>query len=666
MKLDIFRHTRLALLFMLCVLTIFGMASAAASADLVWQKCLGGSSWDYANSIQQTTDGGYIVAGFAYSNDGDVSGNHGADDCWIVKLDGAGNITWQKCLGGSFWDEAYSIQQTPDGGYIVAGYASSNNGNVSGNHGAGDYWIVKLDGAGNIGWQKCLGGGSVDVAYSVKQTTDGGYIVAGFTYSNDGDVSGNHGRSDYWLVKLDGAGNIAWQKCLGGSSEDEAWSTQQTADGGYIVAGYTYSNDGNVSGNHGADDYWIVKLDGAGNITWQKCLGGSSGDEAFSIQQTIDGGYIVAGDASSNDGNVSGNHGGSDYWVLKLGKLLGGFKFDTGFMDSYEDLLRSQFGHMGSFENLLKNTTLNSSMSYKYLDSFDDLSDRQQRGLYSFEDLVSSSWSELNVKQKIKLTDSYEDLLRRQAAVITSNEDLLKRDFCILGAENKKRLLDRFEERVKFEVVLLRKFEDWLRYQQMIEDTEYDSWIAFLSSFEDLIRRQSNLLDSFETLMKIDCNDKYINVTKSADSLHVQAGNPVTYTYTVTATNSDYDVEDIIVKDSIWGKVGTIALLKGGTSQQITVTKTLSCSDCNNCTCKVCNFVTACGEAITPNGNFTVCDVSNDLCAVVSEGTGRSPIYSGRYVARAATEEARAFEETGSSGKWAKGDNVQVTLYFNR
>jgi hypothetical protein len=289
-----------------------------SAGNMQWQKCLGGTSDDYAYSIQQTTDGGYIVAGYTASNNGDVSGNHGLYDYWVVKLDPAGTLQWQKCLGGTNDDQAYSIQQTADGGYMVAGVTASNNGDVSGNHGNYDAWVVKLDPAGNMQWQKCLGGTVAEYAYSIQQTADGGYIVAGFTESNDGDVSGNHGLYDYWVVKLDPAGTLQWQKCLGGTDYDQAYSIKQTADGGYIVAGITYSNNVDVSGNHGINDVWVVKLDTSGNIQWQKCLGGTVAEYAFSIQQTADGGYMVAGNTSSNNGDVSGNHGLNDAWVVKL------------------------------------------------------------------------------------------------------------------------------------------------------------------------------------------------------------------------------------------------------------------------------------------------------------------------------------------------------------
>ncbi len=291
-----------------------------SSGNIEWQKCLGGTSYDVANSIQQTSDGGFIVSGYTGSNDGDVSGKYGATDYWIVKLNSSGDIEWQKCLGGIYDDFAYSIQQTNDGGFIVAGFKESNESDMSGNHGAIDALVVKLNSSGDIEWQKCLGGTDYDSAHSIQQISDGGFIVAGRTRSNNGDVSGNHGACDAWVVKLNSSGDIEWQKCLGGTDNDYANSIQQSSDGGFIVAGETKSNDGDVSGNHGVYDYWVVKLNSSGDIEWQKCLGGTDYDYAYSIHQTSDGGFIVAGNTASNDGDVSGNHGASDAWVVKLNK----------------------------------------------------------------------------------------------------------------------------------------------------------------------------------------------------------------------------------------------------------------------------------------------------------------------------------------------------------
>jgi hypothetical protein len=279
--------------------------------------------------VQQTNDGGYIVAGQSDSNDGDVSRNHGDSDLWIVKLKANGELDWQKALGGSDADNAHAVRQTSDGGYIVAGSTMSNNGDVSGGkYRSWNFWVVKLTANGTIEWEKQLGGSRVEHAYDIFQTKDGGYIVAGYSDSNDGDVSGNHGgekyrgvmmyNKDFWVVKLKIDGTIEWQRMLGGSQNDVAWSVRQTSDGGYIVAGSSESNDGDVSKNHGYTDFWVVRLKADGTLKWQKSLGGSRVEEAYEIFQTKDGGYIVAGYSSSNDGDVSEHHGFGDFWVVKL------------------------------------------------------------------------------------------------------------------------------------------------------------------------------------------------------------------------------------------------------------------------------------------------------------------------------------------------------------
>ncbi|RDB05961.1 3-coathanger stack domain-containing protein [Runella aurantiaca] len=294
---------------------------AQAIINVSWQKSLGGTKDDRAFSVQKTSDGGYIVAGYTDSNDEDVSGNHGGYDYWVVKLSNIGTIEWQKSLGGTRDDLAYSIAQTTDGGYIVAGSSNSNDGDVSGNHstlGAEDYWVVKLSNVGLIEWQKTLGGTGDDVANSIVQTTDGGYIVAGYANWIEGDLPDYHGYYDCWVVKLNNVGTIEWQKALGGTGSEAVNSIVQTTDGGYIVAGYSGSNDGDVAGHHGFGDFWVVKLSNVGTIEWQKALGGSNLEVAYSIAQTTDGGYIVAGNAKSNDGDVSGNHGNYDCWIVKL------------------------------------------------------------------------------------------------------------------------------------------------------------------------------------------------------------------------------------------------------------------------------------------------------------------------------------------------------------
>lgn len=300
--------------------------------EIIWEKSLGGSEEDEAYSVQQTDDGGFILAGNSQSGDGDVTMNQGEEDYWIVKLDADGNLMWQKSLGGSSEDEAYSAQQTADGGYIIAGESASTDGDVTGNHGEGDYWIVKLDAGGNLLWEKSYGGSSVDYPRMIRQSTDNGFVIAGWTSSMDGDITGNNGDTDFWIVKLDAAGMLMWENCLGGSDYDFAYSVQQTFDAGFIVAGYSHSNDGDISGNHGSTDYCLMKLDVSGNLTWQKSLGGSDYDQAYSIQQTADSNYIVAGLSFSNDGDVSGNHvtpqgTTQDCWIVKLTNDVTGISF---------------------------------------------------------------------------------------------------------------------------------------------------------------------------------------------------------------------------------------------------------------------------------------------------------------------------------------------------
>jgi len=289
--------------------------------NLEWKNTYGGTKDEVATSIQQTTDDGYIVAGTSTSNDGDVGRNNGTEDYWILKLNIAGDIEWENSYGGTKWDRIGSVQQTIDGGYIVAGESESNDGDVEGNKGDWDYWILKLAKTGDLEWKKSYGGSNSDKANFIQQTLDGGYIIAGSSRSNDGDVGGNNGYADYWILKLDMIGNIEWENNYGGTEAEEAYSVQQTKEGGYIVAGQTYSNNGDVGRNNGEYDSWILKIDKLGSIEWENSYGGSNCDQAKSIQQTIDGGFIIGGYSESNNGDLERNYGSRDYWVIKLSKL---------------------------------------------------------------------------------------------------------------------------------------------------------------------------------------------------------------------------------------------------------------------------------------------------------------------------------------------------------
>lgn len=312
-------------IFSLLAFILSVVMTAQTAPTIQWQKTLGGSNWDQGTSVCQTTDGGSVLVSYSPSTDGNVTGNHGDGDYWVVKLDNSGNIQWQKSLGGSNYDYPYAIQQTSDGGYIVAGRTQSNDGDVTGYHGSvySDFWVVKLDANGNIQWQKSIGGNSEDVAYSIKQTSDGGYIVAGESSSTDGDAIGHlpYNNTDLWIVKINSTGNIQWQKSFGGYGTEAAFDVKQTSDGGYIVAGATDSNSGDVTLLYGEYDYWVLKLDSSGNLQWQKTFGGSGTDNAQSVIQTSDGGYMVAGFSRSDNGLVHDHYGNlytNDAWIIKL------------------------------------------------------------------------------------------------------------------------------------------------------------------------------------------------------------------------------------------------------------------------------------------------------------------------------------------------------------
>jgi len=288
--------------------------------DIEWEKSFGGTGYDYAYSVQQTLDSGFIITGNTFSFDGDFGENNGWADCFILKIDTIGNLEWSKFYGGTDPDYGNSIIQTTDGGFITAGVSQSNDIDVSDNNGGIDIWILKLDNLGNLEWEKNFGGLSSDHAHSIKQTNDEGFIIAGHSSSNNIDVSGGNGNIDYWIVKLDNLGNLEWEKSYGGSRNDSAYEIQLTSDGGFIVAGISSSEDGDVSENNSSFyiDCWILKLDSLGSLEWEKNYGGSGNDYANSIQQTSDEGFIIAGSTESNDIDVSNNNGALDYWLFKL------------------------------------------------------------------------------------------------------------------------------------------------------------------------------------------------------------------------------------------------------------------------------------------------------------------------------------------------------------
>ncbi|MBK7754290.1 MAG: T9SS type A sorting domain-containing protein [Flavobacteriales bacterium] len=323
--------SRASLLVLMAVLA----SRCLTQPQIEWQRCLGGSADDEVNDVLETPDGGYILACMTMSADGDVTMNHGWSDAWLVKLDQGGNIEWQRTYGGTSGERAQAIDLTADGGFIVAGSSGSDDGDLTQNHGMNDMWLFKVDATGDLQWQRSFGGSRHEVAYAVRQTPDGGYLACGRTISEDGDVVDWHpGYNslgfplyDYWVVKLDPNGNVLWTNALGGTGDDHGFSMGLLADGGCLVGGICDSNNGDASGTHGGGDAWVVRLDSTGQVLWQKMLGGSRGEYAYSISAMKNASWLVAGQTNSDDGDVSGWHYGfdgyhkHDAWVVQLDSL---------------------------------------------------------------------------------------------------------------------------------------------------------------------------------------------------------------------------------------------------------------------------------------------------------------------------------------------------------
>jgi hypothetical protein len=314
-----------------------------------WEKYIGGTGGEYDPSIIETYDGNYLISAETFSNDEDVSGNHDPNcsttwktDAWIVKLDNLGNIIWQKCYGGSDFDAGQALIQTYDGGFVFAGYTMSVDGdlaNINFYENSFQGWIVKIDTIGTIQWQKLIGGLGEDFLYSIQLTSDSGFIVAGVTSSHDGDVIGNNGVESAWVVKLSNTGSIQWQKCIGSGNYSKATDVKQCSDGGYIVACEKMVPVGTEMGySHG----YVIKLTSSGNVEWEKQLGGNRDDFLNSIQETVDGGFIVGGSTYSWDGDLQGTPylGYLDYWIIKLSSI-GNIEWQRRFGGNNNDRLLS-------------------------------------------------------------------------------------------------------------------------------------------------------------------------------------------------------------------------------------------------------------------------------------------------------------------------------------
>jgi PKD repeat protein len=321
------------LLFFICALCIANCAFSQSPLVKKWDKRFGSTDIDYLYSFEATTDGGYILNGTTWAGIGGdkTQPSWGYYDIWIVKIDSIGTKQWDRRYGGTALDQAFSLHQTRDGGYIMAGRSGSGIGGdkTEASWGGEDGWIVKIDSLGNKQWDKRFGGLDNDYFFSILELDDGGYIAAGSTFSGvSGDITQPLiGVSDYWIVRIDSVGNKIWDKRLGGFKSDMLYDLQQTAEGGFILGGRSLSDTGGdkTQNNWSIDisDFWIVKTDSIGNKQWDRRFGGTDDDRFVSVQQTDDGGYTLGGWSSSG---ISGDKtqdvlGYSDYWTVKIDSL---------------------------------------------------------------------------------------------------------------------------------------------------------------------------------------------------------------------------------------------------------------------------------------------------------------------------------------------------------
>jgi len=254
-----------------------------ANGDTIWTAIIGGNDWDLFQPVFETPDGGYITAGYTFS------WGAGGSDCWLVKTDSLGTVEWDTVYGGSTWDIVWRMDVTADGGYILCG----------GTNDIEDVWVIKTDSMGHIQWDAIYGGSGTDVPGNVHQLPDGGYFVSASTYSF------GPGGDDYWLLRIDSLGNVLWDSTYGGTHNDELWDSRLTTDGGVIMTG------GTMSYGAGNWDFFLIRVDSLGHTMWQNTYGGTYGDVSYSVGNTADGDFVAVGTTRSF-GAV-----GEDLWLVK-------------------------------------------------------------------------------------------------------------------------------------------------------------------------------------------------------------------------------------------------------------------------------------------------------------------------------------------------------------
>lgn len=312
----------------------YWIAKLSASGDIEWEKSFGYPGSDQGHSLIQTRDNGYFLVGFLDVTASDGQGNdppkteeagkilrnslHGVGEFWGIKLDTEGNKQWSYYYGGTNNDRSFGVLQTQDEGYIMVGHSESDDFDITDPQGSYDVWVVRLNKAGKMLWQKNFGGSGIEIGYAVTSTEDGNFIVVGDTRSADKDISTPLGNADFWVIKFDPNGNMIWENTYGGSNFESARTIKPMGDGNFLIAGSSRSFDGDLTENKGKNDCWAIIIDSEGNLKWQRSIGGSEIDMINDAIVLEDNSIVLVGSSQSSNGDIPENKGSKDVLVIKM------------------------------------------------------------------------------------------------------------------------------------------------------------------------------------------------------------------------------------------------------------------------------------------------------------------------------------------------------------
>lgn len=298
-----------------------------ASGNVEWERSFGFSGHDHSYDLLQTSDGGFFFVGFLDVTAANGEGNsgkyrsltrHGVGEFWGTKLDRDGNLEWRRYFGGTNNDRAHAVVEAHSGGFIMAGFSESDDFDISDTRGSYDFWVIKIGTDGELVWERSFGGSGIEISYDIARTKDQAYVVVGNTFSSDIDVSINQGESDVWLIKIDDSGTLLWERTYGGSDFDGARGVSLSGDGGFVICGNSKSKDGDLRGNFGENDLWLLKTDANGQLEWQQNFGGSGLDFGFKAIETHGKDLILIGETASTDFAPLASKGGIDAVIIRI------------------------------------------------------------------------------------------------------------------------------------------------------------------------------------------------------------------------------------------------------------------------------------------------------------------------------------------------------------